>query len=297
MNSNKTINSPFSWSKRIATLAITSAIAATPLIGSQQAAQADPPKQAPAYGYRRGNDKNEAEWRRNRGRDWNRDRDRDRDRNRDRNRDRDRDRDDDRWDGDDRWNGRDDYNQIRSFSGIITRDLEGDRFEMRTTDGRTVIVDLRGDREPRRLTAGDRVRVRGAYSGRSNIFVATSLNIVNDRNNGDLNRGDWGNGGRDNGGWNNGGRGNGGWGSGGWNNGGIGNESDYRIPANFPGTVTSVTASNRLVVRGDNGRTYTVLGRNGFDSRISTGDRVRVVGNSRNSTVLADRVELTENRR
>lgn len=63
------------------------------------------------------------------------------------------------------------------------------------------------------------------------------------------------------------------------------------------GTVVGGSYTSRLTVRGEDGRTYVVEGRNDFDSRINIGDRVRVVGEGQGSTVLAERVTLVENRR
>jgi translation initiation factor IF-1 len=266
-------------SQRVATLVLTSAIAVTPLLSSQQAAQADPPRQAPAYGYRRDNDS----------------------------------RYDRRYRDNDRNGRRDDRNQS-TLIGVVTQDTNGNGFQMRTEGGQTVVVRLRNEMEPRRLSVGDRVRVNGSYQGRSLIFLANDLDIVRDRNSGsnrdrdnDWNRGRNGDWSRDrngswpgSGGWNRDTDRNGGWNrNGDWNRGDSvwnGNEDQFNSPVSFPATVVSANAT-RLIVRGENGRQYTVLGRNSFNENIDAGDRVRVIGRARNSTVLADRVELTSNRR
>ena len=61
------------------------------------------------------------------------------------------------------------------------------------------------------------------------------------------------------------------------------------------GRVISVASSRQIVVRGDNGRTYTVTSRNSFSSDIDRGDRVRVNGRlTSNSRITTDRVTLVQ---
>jgi hypothetical protein len=68
-------------------------------------------------------------------------------------------------------------------------------------------------------------------------------------------------------------------------------------PINVTGIVIGGNYRTTLTVRGDNGRNYVVQGNNSFDRRINVGDRVRVEGTLRNSSVFAQRVTLLENRR
>lgn len=72
--------------------------------------------------------------------------------------------------------------------------------------------------------------------------------------------------------------------------------NDNRINVNFPGRVLNVSNRRNLTVCGNNGTTYMVRSNSDFDSRISAGDRVRIVGTgfkgSRNIT--ASRVELRD---
>lgn len=141
----------------------------------------------------------------------------------------------------------------RALSGTVTRDLRGDRFEIRADNGRTYQVRARND-EPIRLTPGDRVTLRGDFD-RSGVFNADSVRITR---NDDRNR--------------NGSR------------------------VDFPGTVISIESSTRFVVRADNGRTYLVQSDEAVPSRLSVGDRVRVRGRAEGGTVSADRVRLERDR-
>lgn len=70
----------------------------------------------------------------------------------------------------------------RLLSGVVSRDMRGDVFELRTDDGRTIIVRARED-EPVRLTRGDRVSVQGRYSANRGEFMAERIRITqnNDR--------------------------------------------------------------------------------------------------------------------
>lgn len=150
---------------------------------------------------------------------------------------------------------RNDNNDERTLTGTVVRDLRGDRFELRTDNGRLVTVQLRRENEPRRLNRGDRVRVEGEFRS-NNVFVADDLDIL--RNNGGGNGGDW----------------------------------NRRV--NFPATVVDVLSSTRLRVRGDNGRTYVVQSRTSLRN-IDDGDRVRIVGDVRDGVVRVDNVVLVRN--
>lgn len=119
------------------------------------------------------------------------------------------------------------------LSGVVTRDLGKDRFEIRADNGQTYTVRTRQS-EPIRLTGGDRVVLRGKF-GPSGLFVADSVRITrNDDRTANGSR------------------------------------------VNFSGTVISVQSSTRLVVRGDNGRTYPV--RTSNSNEFKRGDQVQVVG-------------------
>jgi len=143
----------------------------------------------------------------------------------------------------------------RALRGVVTRDLTGNIFEIRTDDGRTVRVRARND-EPTRLSRGDRVTVRGRYNQNRDEFVAHTVRIARDGNNN------------------------------------LPNNSSFS-GVNFPGTVTSVDSATRLRVRGDNGRTYTINARTaGMIYNVRSGDRVRITGNVRNGEVLADSVSV-----
>jgi len=296
----KYIETRINWTKKLGAAAALGTFAFAPFFSAPQGAQADPPSHAPAHGYRR--NQNNGDWNRDQaqrvthtgvvisafagngftlrtdsgrtlrvqanntvprnlsngdrvsvygyasnngmfigesvrvlssagrdGRDgwWNRDRD-DRDEY-----------------GEDDWYRRD-VNTERTVSGVVTRDLGGNAFELRTDDGRLVTVRARNG-EPARLTRGDRVVVQGRFNTNRNEFVSDSVRITR-------------------------------------------NEVGGRV--NFPGTVTSVDSANRLRVRGDNGRTYTIATRSGLPSSLRSGDRVRVTGDVRRGIVAADRIQV-----
>ena len=219
-------------------------------------------------------------------------------------------------------------NAMTTRTGVVTRDLQGDRFEMRTDNGENFVVDVRGNSslflqngtrvrvvgirnknrivrasvqvlsnndgnfqgrrvtlrgnvtrdlrgrrfemrqnnvlysiylvrdEPNRLSVGDRVEVTGGLF-KGNVVRADSLRIIRDNDN---------------------------------------NNDGERINVDFPGRVLDVSGRRYLTVRGDNGTTYQVRTNFDFNSRISSGDRVRVVGTGyRNSrAVEASRIELRD---
>lgn len=151
------------------------------------------------------------------------------------------------------WNNGNNNRQV--LTGVVTRDLQGNRFVVRTDRGSEVIVQSSRP-EPLRLSIGDRVTLRGAFRGGK--FIANNTRITEDDD-------------RDE------------------------NGSSFT----FNGRVTSVESSTRLVVRADNGRTYTVQSNTAFSSAITDGDRVRISGyvSRRNGSVLrADSVTLLRDR-
>lgn len=64
-----------------------------------------------------------------------------------------------------------------TVQGRVTRDLSGDQFTLRADDGRTYRVISRD--EPRRLSDGDRVEVRGWIEGGN--FIAERVQVLNNR--------------------------------------------------------------------------------------------------------------------
>ena len=292
--------------KKIVLAALAASVVLAPL-----AAQAAPPDYAPAYGYR-DKDERKAERKANKkaGKVI-------RDRNRDGYDDRDRDRDGDLdeedgydyretpryqnqygYNGDNYYygngnsrdfrdanrNGIDDrYENNRggfqtTVNGVVTRDLQGRRFEIRASNGRTYVVIARNN-EPLRLTRGDRVQIFGRifnnvrtqrnndpynnnentrHNGRFNtnsFILADRIRITRDDDQ---------------------------------------NQNGSRV--NFTGRVLDVRNDRELRVRAENGRTYTVRSDDRLSSRISEGDRVSVVGRLRNGVVNANRVNLTDDR-
>jgi len=238
-------------------------------------AHAKPPRYAPAYGYRGKNKKEERK---------------ERDRN-------------------------------ITVVGTVVRDLVGqDRFTVRLENGRTVEVISR-DREPLRISRGDRVELRGDFE--KQLFIADSVRILDNRgpNAGQQNtlsgrvvRDIYGRDfelRRDNGSvvrvrslrpepirLSNGDRVT----VKGHFEGSLFIARDVDIQRNddrqkvdFPGTVERRVESGRLLVRGDNGRTYTVISNASF-SRFDRDDRVRVRGFVNGDIVAADSVVLLKNR-
>ena len=76
-------------------------------------------------------------------------------------------------------NGRPTYsNSTRTIEGVVTSDLRGNDFVIRTSSGQTVrVVALRG--ESGRIDRGDIVRVSGSFSG--NTLNARTVSILRDR--------------------------------------------------------------------------------------------------------------------
>lgn len=216
-----------------------------------------------------------------------------------------------------------------SINGVVTRDLSGNSFELRSDNGQTYRV--RANNEPDSLSVGDRVQVRGDLT--DGVLRANSVRIL-DQNNDDYND----------------------------NNGAtrtingvvtrdvsgrrfeiraengrtymvttsrpepirltVGDRVQVRgyfsnndrttfladsvritqdddrsntgvgSQVDFQGTVVSVQSNTRLIVRGANDRTYTVDTTNGISSSISTGDRVRVSGYGRARNVSSATVSL-----
>ena len=150
MQTNKSTGRAKNALKKFVAVATTGAIAAIPLFGAISVSEAQPPRHAPAYGYR---DKNKRKDHRN---------DRKKDRHNDRRR-------------DDRWNkGRNDY---RTLTGTVTRVQGSNRFDLRA-DGRTYNVHS-SSRLPRGLDRNDVVRVYGMRSGNNDIRNARVTIIRN----------------------------------------------------------------------------------------------------------------------
>ena len=154
------------FSRILLSLALTGAFGVTPLL--TPTAQADPPRQAPAYG-RRAKDKKDKKTKKDKKydkRDDRRDRD-DRDRyDRDRY---DRDRDyRDRYDRDNRRNN-------ATYTGVVTA-VRSNGFDLRS-NGRTYNVYISS--VPRDLSRGDQVRVYGRPYGSNDIRNATVRVISN----------------------------------------------------------------------------------------------------------------------
>ena len=169
MQTKSTIN----WKKLLQSAVLTGFIAA-PVFGAATTSQAAPRDYAPAYGYR------------------------------DRDNRRDHDSHEDHHDDDGNYRNRDNrnddnfYNSTRTLEGVVVNDLAGRNFVLRLDNGRTIRVRL-DEREPRRLSQGDRVRVQGSFdqTNRDNrdntryndrlVFRATEVRVIRDRNNNNRN--------------------------------------------------------------------------------------------------------------
>lgn len=255
-------------------------------------AQAKPPRDAPAYGYR----------------------------NKDKKRDRQERREDRREERRDERENRGSRNI--TVAGVVTRDLSGnDRFTVRLDNGRITEVISR-NREPIRLSRGDRVELRGDFEG--TLFIADKVRILNNaggnnvgqqitlsgrvvrdvsgrdfdlrRDNGEITRVRslraepirLSNGDRVT--------------VRGHFEGTLFIARDVDIKRNddrqkvdFPGTVVRRVEAGRLVVRGDNGRNFTVIA-NASLGRFDRNDRVRVRGFINGDIVSANSITLLKNR-
>jgi translation initiation factor IF-1 len=186
-----------------------------------------------------------------------------------------------------------DYRENRTYEGIVTNDLPGREFVLRLENGQRVQVRSE-DREPRRLSSGDRVRVQGYFlrtgeRDRNNtrynesvIFRATDVQII--RNNNNDNRYGYGNNNRY--GYGNDNR----YGYG--NNGGIWGGYGNNNRRTLTGVVTDVRSDRRVKVRID-GRDYDVESARKLSDNVRRGSRVQINGDMRgnnitNATVIAD---------
>jgi len=154
--------------------------------------------------------------------------------------------------------------QTTTLSGVVTRDLSGDSFELRTDTGRTVSVRLSRVDEPRSLDRGDRVRVTGRYNGNSSTFRATDVQFIRDTGNGS-------------------------------NNGGWGNNQQTTT---LTGVVTRDFSGDNFELRTDAGRTVSVRVARGDEPRsLDRGDRVRVTGRYTNNTFIARDLDILRDTR
>ena len=151
-----------------------------------------------------------------------------------------------------------------SMTGVVTRDLGGDQFEVRASNGRTYRVRM-GRRldEPRSIDRGDRVHISGRLRD-NGVIVAQNVEFLRDT--------------RDNG----------------YRNGNSGYSNRSRT---LTGTVVRDLGGDRFELRADNGRTYRVnVGRYDEPRSLDRGDRVRLTGylqndnqfNARNIEFLRD---------
>ena len=260
--------SNINWKKLLQGVALAT-FAAAPVLGAAVVSQAAPPDHAPAYGYREHHDRNGDD--RDDGNDDDNDsNDRNDDNDNDDNRD---------WDNHDRndrdYNDRDRnddnfYNSTRSLEGVVVNDLRGRDFVLRLKNGRSVRVQL-NEREPQRLSQGDRVQVQGSFDqtnrdNRNNtrynenlVFRATNVRIIRDRNNGN-------------------------------NNG----NNNYNGRRTLNGIVTKVRSDQSFTFNAMN-RSFDVSSTSPLPRGFSRGDIVRVSGDVRDNIISSARVTLLRN--
>lgn len=139
------------------------------------------------------------------------------------------------------------------LTGTVTRDLSGDEFELRADNNRLYRIRVGRFDEPRSLDRGDRVRLSGHL--RDNVFVARNLEFLRDTDN---------------------------------------NNS----PSWLTGTITRDLSGNSFELRIDNGRVYRVtLARYDEPRSLDRGDRVRVTGRLVNNVFVARDLELLRDTR
>lgn len=163
-----------------------------------------------------------------------------------------------------------------NFPGVVTRVLSGGELEVRAENGRTYRVDPRSNASEYQV--GNRIRVSGTTSGSNRVENAR----ITFQNGGVVgpNNGNYGNNGNVYDGGLFGNRPN--YGNGSYGNGSYGNSTTQNV--NFAARILSINTSRRTaVVRGENGRQYTVRGEDLKNYR--SGERVRVRGTARNGTI------------
>ena len=73
--------------------------------------------------------------------------------------------------------------EVRSLEGVVTADRQGRDFTLRLDNGQRVMV-RSDEREPRRLSTGDRVRVVGSYRrNQPSVFRADVVIVLTNQNN------------------------------------------------------------------------------------------------------------------
>lgn len=156
------------------------------------------------------------------------------------------------------WQNRGRHNdRDQIFTGVVTRDLGGDHFQIRTSWNQVLNVDLVGPtREPRRLSVGDRVEVRGDRNG--NKIRANGVRILENR--------------------------------------GPGYPGTGYPNRTLVGRVTRDLRGNAFSLLADNGRRYDVVLRNNEPRRLSAGDRVQVQGEMEREIFYAQTIRVLNDR-
>jgi uncharacterized protein YdeI (BOF family) len=145
------------------------------------------------------------------------------------------------------------YGRRITLDGVVTNDLRGDQFEFRADNGQVYFVNMERGREPARLSRNDRVTVSGTVRG--NTIQADNVRILSNNNN---------------------------------------NNNANRVTLN--GVVTRDWRGNQFEFRADDGQTYLVEMERGQEPpRLSRNDRVAVFGTVRGNTIQARSVRILDN--
>jgi len=143
-----------------------------------------------------------------------------------------------------------------TLSGVVTANLAGRQFRMRSTDGREFRVIINAGREPVALSRNDRVTVTGYFTAGN--FIASSVSVTRNQGN--------------------------------WVPGSV--RTGQRT---FTGTVVSVGSATKMWVQASNGMTYEVVTRTPLSSAITVGDTVQVTGSGSAQSLQVSRVTLIRN--
>jgi len=168
--------------------------------------------------------------------------------------------------------------QLVTVSGVVTQDLHGREFRMRSADGREFRVIIDAGREPRALSRNDRVTVNGYFN--AGLFIANSLTITRNRvpagrpNYGGTQRPYYG----------------------GTQRPYYGGTTRYGQTV-LTGVVTLDLRGREFRMRANDGREFRVIVDAGREPRaLSAGDRVQVTGHFTSGLFIANSLVITNNR-
>ena len=130
-------------------------------------------------------------------------------------------------------------NGVLTLTGVVTQNLAGNDFYLRTDDNRNFRVRSTRNAEPNWLRVGNRIEVRGRRdTSEPDVFYADRLRLISQQGGSSVGQGQ---------------------------------------NIDFNGAVLKVHSPTRLDVRGDNGRVYNVSTTSRLAPTVSVGDRMRVI--------------------